>query len=419
VELATLIVLAQLTDAYIRWLAFSGKVFGDVKFRLFAVSAAWGAASLALYVFIFDEYGINATTYKAIWLLGWLPYFCICLRLVPWGLPQHVFVLGMGAICSLTQHTLGAVFVVSNLSGQSEYEIILLDAAAYLLLFALFLPIVGQYFLNMLPSREFFDLRPQGIYIALLPLVIVSGHLIQLADGVLVHSWTERLSRIYLPLVFLFFYHYILQAAENFYDLQRLGRNKNRLESRLAALREYNDLTQESQRQVSIMRHDLRHSYNLIYAMLESGNVARAREHIMTQEFLLEATNLPTFCQSPPINAALNICLRRADESGVKVFRNINLPAELETDELDFALLLTNLLERATAEALQTEARELSIIIQYVGGQCVLEISVRGAAQVAFDEILTAFAKKYSAFADFSQAGGNTSLLMYWRDGGR
>ena len=81
--------------------------------------------------------------------------------------------------------------------------------------------------------------------------------------------------------------------------------------------------------------------------------------------------------------------------------------------------MLTNLLERATADALQTEARELSIIIQHVDNQCVLEISVRGAAQVHCNETLTAFAKKYSACADFSQADGNTSLLMYWRDGGR
>lgn len=418
-ELATLIVLAQLTDAYIRWLAFSDKVFDDVKFRLFASSAIWGAASFVLYVLIFDEYGINATTYKAILMFGWLPHFCICKYFVPWGLTQHVFVLGMGALCSLTQHTIAAVVVVANLSGQSDSEIILAEAAGYLLLFALFLPTVGQYFRKMLPSREFFDLRPQGIYVAMLPLVIVSAPLIQIADGVVVHSWTERLSRIYLPIAFFFFYHYILRAANNFYELQRLERNKTRLESQLAALREYNALTQESQRQVSIMRHDLRHSCNLIYAMLESGNVTRAREHIIAQEFSLEATDLPTFCQSPPINAALNVCLRRAEDSGVQVFSKINLPNKLETNESDFALLLMNLLERATADALQTEARELSIIIQHVGDQCVLEISVRGVAQVDLNENLSAFAKKYSACADFSQADGNTSLLMYWRDGGR
>ena len=417
-EIATLIVLAQLLDAYIRFLAFSDKISAAVRSKLFATSVIWGFFSLAIYNFVFFYCGINATTYKAILMLGWLPYFCICKHFIPFGLNQHVFVLGMGTICTLTQHTVSAIVVVANLSGQSESEIILTEAAGYLLLFAIFLPIFGQYFRNMLPSREFFDLRPQGIYVAILPLVIVSGHLIQIADGVLVHSWTERLSRIYLPLVFFFFYRYILRAAENFYDLQRLKRNKKRLEAQLSALKEYNFLTQESQRQVSIMRHDLRHSYNLIYAMLESGNVSKAREHIITQEFLLEATDVQTFCESPPINAALAINFRRAEDLGVNVVQKINLPSKMETNELDFAILLSNLLERAISESFKCESRELSIIIQHVDEQFLLEISIRGAAQVDLNENLSAFVEKYSAYADFSQADGNTSLLMYWRDGG-
>lgn len=417
-EIATLIVLAQLLDAYIRFLAFSDKISVDIRPKLFAYSAIWGSASIVLYHLIFIEYGIHATTYKAILMLGWLPYFCICKHFIPFGLNQHVFVLGMGVICSLSQHTLSAIVIVSYLSGQSDKEIILLDAAGYLLLFVIFLPIFGQYFRNMLPSREFFDLRPQGIYIALLPHIIIAAPLMQIADNVLVHSWAERLSRIYLPLLFFFFYRYILRAAENFYDLQRLKRNKKRLEAQISALKEYNLLTQESQQQVSIMRHDLRHSYNLIYAMLESGNVSKAREHIITQEFLLEATYLPVFCQSPPINAALAINFRRAEDLGVNVMQKINLPSKMETNELDFALLLSNLLERAISDSFKCESRELSIIIQHVDEQFFLEISIRGDAHAALNENLLAFVKKYSAYADFSHTDGNTSLLMYWRDGG-
>ena len=110
--------------------------------------------------------------------------------------------------------------------------------------------------------------------------------------------------------------------------------------------------------------------------------------------------------------------LRRAEDAGIKITHKINLPNKLETNETDFALLLSNLLARSIEESLKTESRELSIIIQHVDGQVILEISFSGAAQVALNEILTAFVKKYSAYADFSQAGGNTNLLMYWGDGG-
>ncbi|MBQ6298512.1 MAG: hypothetical protein IJK81_12670 [Selenomonadaceae bacterium] len=281
--LPILIVLGQLVDTYIRWLSFSKSGLPQLKTKIFKYSALWGVASIFLYKIFFDSFGVNAATYKAVLMLGWLPYFFICWRQIS-GLPQHIFVLGMGTICSLIQHTFVAIIILKLFEGVSAYELILAEAAVYLLLFVIFLPICGQYFINLLPNREFFELRPIGIYIAILPLIISSAHIIQIADSTLIHSDWERLSRIYLPGVFFFFYRYILTAAKNFYDLQRLERNKQRLEDRLMILKEYNALTMENQKKISVIRHDLRHSYNLIYALLESGNIEAAREHIRKQE---------------------------------------------------------------------------------------------------------------------------------------
>lgn len=281
--LPILIALGQLIDTYIRWLAFSKSESPQLKPKIFTYSALWSVASIFLYKILFESFGINAATYKAILMLGWLPYFLICLKQIN-GLLQHIFVLGMGVICSLVQHTISSAISLKLWDGRIAYELLLTEAAGYLLLFVIFLPICGRYFINLLPSREFFDLKPIGIYVAILPLIISSSHIIRIADGVLVHSDWERLSRIYLPLVFFFFYRYILNAAKNFYDLQRLERNKQRLEDRLMVLKEYNALTEENQKKISVIRHDLRHSYNLIYAMLESGDIEAAREHIRKQK---------------------------------------------------------------------------------------------------------------------------------------
>lgn len=430
--LTTLIASAQLVDAYIRQLAFSENISSDVKRRLLLSSAAWCLVSLFMYEKFFAEFGINAATYKAVLMLGWLPYFLIAVKFIPFSLPQHIFVLGMGAISSLIQHTIDATIILLNFPNMTTYQTIVADAASYLILFIIFLPILGRLFLKILPSQEFFNLRPLGIYIAILPLVIISAHLIRLADDVLVHSWAERLSRFYLPLVLFFFYRYILSAAKNFYDLQRLESNKQRLNEQLVALKEYNDRIQENQKLVAVMRHDLRHSYNLIYAMLESGNVAKAREHILTQELLLESTIEQTFCQSPTINSALSIYLRRAEKAGIKVFHKINLPPKLETDERNFALLLTNLLSNAIKASVtqKTSAREISLILQHTNEQCVLELSFRFDIQLPLDEdglplnseenrgkdSLRQFIEIYNAFVDFSQHGDRVNLLMYWND---
>ena len=117
-----------------------------------------------------------------------------------------------------------------------------------------------------------------------MPLIISSAHLIRLADGVFVHSLAERLSRIYLPLVFFFMYRYISSAAKNFYELQRLERNKTRLEEQLTALKNYDSLMEANRKKISVMRHDLRHNYNIINTLLEAGDNAKALEHVRKQE---------------------------------------------------------------------------------------------------------------------------------------
>ncbi len=281
-NLLILIALGQLVDAYFRWLAFSKTESLIIKRKIFIRSALWSVLSVFLYISLFKTFGINATTYKAALMLGWLPYFFICLREIP-GLYKHIFVLGMGTICSMVQHTISAIIFL-KFDLRNDYDIILMDAAGYLLLFVISLPALSKYFINLLPSCEFFDSSPMGIYIAILPFLIVSVNIFRIADDTLVHSDIERFSRIYLPVVFFFFYRYILLAAQNFYDLQRLERSKTALEEKLVALKEYNALSEENQKKISVMRHDLRHSYNLIYAMLENGDVEAAREHIRKQK---------------------------------------------------------------------------------------------------------------------------------------
>ena len=284
--LPILIALTQLFDAYIRWLPFSMHETEELKRKIFLCLAVWSVASIFLYGFIFAHFGVNAVTYKPVIMSGWLPYFLISLKLLRRKFLQHLFVLGMAAILSLIQHTVATTITLLNFS--APFEIIFYEATFYLLLFAISFPLFKNFFVKLLPSREFFDLRPQGIYIAILPLITVLAPLIRIADDVLVHSWTERLSRIYLPVVFFFFYQYILSAAKNFYDMQRLERSKIFLEEKLASLKDYNEWIQENQKKISVMRHDLRHSYNLIYTLLQNDEVDKALEHIRAQKNLLE-----------------------------------------------------------------------------------------------------------------------------------
>lgn len=284
--LSFLIALSHLFEAYFRLLPFSKQESEELKRKIFIYSALWCVASVFLYKIFFSIYGINSATYKVLVMFGWLPYLLISLGFLRGKFLQHIFVLGMSIIFVLIQHTITTIIILTYFNG--VFDMIFYDALVYLLLFAIFLPLLRNFFVKLLPSREFFDFHQQGIYIAILPLAIVSAHVIRATNDILIHSWAERFSRIYLPLVFFFFYRYILSVAKNFYDIQRLERTKILLEEKLLKLKKYNEWIQENQKKISVMRHDLRHSYNIIYTLLENGEIDKALKHIRAQENLLE-----------------------------------------------------------------------------------------------------------------------------------
>ena len=109
-----------------------------------------------------------------------------------------------------------------------------------LLLFAATLPIERRCFTTLLPDDAFFDSRPQSYYIALMPLVIGPGHFMLWVDGRPVHSWAERFSRLYLPVMFFFIYRYVPMGARTFFEHRRTMRESQMMDEQLRSLERHN-----------------------------------------------------------------------------------------------------------------------------------------------------------------------------------
>ena len=432
-----IVTVIQLSDAYLRYLAFREGMEKSDRRRLWGFYLAWGFFDSALlYYWLFHQTGIVVTTYKAVLMLGWIPYLIIFMAIMRGQIFQHIFVFGMSAVWSFLQHNWSSIAVALFWRDSPEATVLIVHGALYLLWFVLAWPLARRLFSNLLPSQGFFDLRPVGIYIAFLPLIIISGHLILLADGRLWHSWAERLSRIFLPLVFFFFYRYVLIASKNFYAGQRMERNHQFLREQLGALEEYSHLMQKSSEQVSVLRHDLRHNYRIIHAMLEGGEIAKARETIGTVRAKLKKTGLHSYTKSPLINSVLSVYINRAEEMGCAVHAQLDLPDKCRTSENDLALLLSHVLLRATnAGVKQPEGRrEIMFSLRILRGKGTLELANRHetpfpltengwpAEDKSIDEhglgilALTAFVKKYGAYVSFCQQDGWVRLSLRWED---
>lgn len=427
---AALIVAIQISDSYLRYLALRGEMTSDERKNLLRNYFVTALVVGAIYAELFARVGITAPAYKFALIFGWIPWVAVSMLTVRRDFAQQFFVFGMATIWSLMQHNWSAIIVVSLFELTSEIEVILHHATLYPLLFLICLPIEIRCFTKILPPKKFFE--DYGKIVAIFPLVMSLGVIILWAQEPTIHTWQERLSRFYLPFAFFFFYRHTMITSKQIRDRKLTAQNLRRMKDQLTSLGEYNQLMQENREQVAVMRHDLRHSYRLIYAMLRDGKISSAKDYIASQEKLLGKTAMKNFCPLPLINAALSIYIRRAEHLGFQVRHKINLPPKISTDESDLALLISNLLENAiNATIHQPPGRQkISVVMQNVGGQFVIEVANFYDAPVAFDEkkfprtsreghglgmaSIKNFSDKYNAYTDFSQENGVFKVTMYW-----
>lgn len=340
----------------------------------------------------------------------------------------------MSAIFILINHSVTAIIEVTFFEIESNIFVFICHPTIYLLIFLILLPPERKIFINLLPQENFFDNQPYGKYIVALPFIIISGTLILWIDNNLFHSWQERISRLYLPVTFFLFHRYVLTANTQIFKKFQAERNSVRLKEQLSTLEEYNSLMQKNQRQLSIMRHDMRYNFRLIYVMLLNGKVSEVLEHIKIQENFLELTSVKVYCYSPLVNAALSIYFQKAEQIGARVKNKINLPEKLHTNEIDFAILISNLLENAIeASKLQEEnRREISVTIEHVERQCVLEITNLFDYEILLGDdglpvskkighgigimSLKNFVEKYHAHLEFFHENREVKFMIYWED---
>lgn len=434
IYLSVVTLCIQLGSVYLLYLPFSRDVTAEHFAGLRRKYLPLSIAVFVMNLYFFAD-GASFFAFKATLLTGWIPYFLLSITVIRGKAAQHIFVLGMeGLWCFMLHAAAGAV--VTLLYGAMTENFLSLQLTIYLLLFAALFKVERNFFTNLLPTQKFFEDDSLKWVASLLPLAIFVGLMIPIFEFTFLPTWKEKFSRSFFPIFFFLMYRSMSLATHQVAERQRQEQRAQLLNQQMESLSEHNALIEKSHLEVAALRADLNNNYRVLDEWLAAGKVSEAMAYIRRQADLLDATRVQVFSHAPLINAALSIYLKRAREAGIVVRHKIDLPATFSTEESDLAVLLSNLLENAiTASKRQPPgARELSVIVRYVGGQYVLEISNRydfpikiGANGLPYtSEIghglgmssVEAFAKKYDAFVDFEHTGGRVNLSMYWGGGG-
>jgi len=158
------------------------------------------------------------------------------------------------------------------------------------------------------------------------------------------------------------------------------------LNSQAAAMEKRINQTMESEKQISIHRHDLRHRLQTIYAMLREGETREAMDYISASQKALTDVKARRWCANPVLNAVFTTYFQQAEREGVRVEADMDIPADLPIDAVELSTVFANAMENAI-RAVKELPRERRVIcckcIRYP--QPMFSISNPYRGEVRFD----------------------------------
>lgn len=106
-------------------------------------------------------------------------------------------------------------------------------------------------------------------------------------------------------------------------------------------------LVEQSEKNLRILRHDMRHYSNMIDSLLEQGaydEIKKVTEHINS---VTDGNKVTKYCSNMVSNTMLSCMMEKAYSLGVEVQRDIIISKEIPVDNYEFAMVVANLLDNA------------------------------------------------------------------------
>lgn len=426
-----LLTVLQLGGAYLRYLPFAPLLSSERRLFLLRCLLLWGIVDFLLKTWLLQFIDLSILSYKLLILAAWLPYFLINLSVIRHQLPQQIFVLGMQALWTLLIHAIGNSVMWLFFTPGTGLHLIAYQTTFALLSFLITLPLSRHIFRNLMPSHQLINDLPFGYYIAFLPLTICCSTMSMFIINTF-PSLQNSPSRLFLFVIFFLLYRYTVLERENQKEQTRQANDNKLMAQQLRSLRNYTLLMQDSQQQLKVLRHDMRHNIRMLYALTEENKSEDVKQLLTTLDEDLKKTALRPFCQNPILNAALSIYIGKANSLNIPMAVTVNLPPHLPGYENDFAILLSNLIENAVIASLKQapDRRAIELSIQCKNQQVVLSLKNRCDAPLHIGEnglpmaatkdhglgmiSLREFSQRHSAYVEYTQENGWVTCLVYW-----
>jgi signal transduction histidine kinase len=432
--LAASVTFTHLVGALLRYEPFHDVLFRRTKVKLFWSYLVIAILMFPVYALIFQNSDTQVPYLKAAHSLGAFLYVAATFFWFHTRIAQQIYTGGMQGLWASTIHTISGILVYHLFGIDISSDQVLAIAAIDPLLNAALLPVGVYLFRRMRPSSLLISDRPYGYYMAALPLVIL---FIQYPQNLNMDQYFWAADRIYMRIVtaacFFLIYKGVRLEDENLASEIHLRSMNDTQRKTIHFLQSYTLLVQQGTKKFSILRHDMRHHVQLVYALIHDDKKEEALKALESYDSQLDKTAIRPYSLNPYINAILSVYINRAKEEGFKVTAQINFPENVPVLEEQLSVVLANLMEngiRVTSEE-PKEKRFINIQLQTKGKQGILSIENYCSKPIDFDKdgfpkatrkghgigmiSIRKFMEQYKGYKDFTQTDGTVRFIIYFR----
>ncbi len=140
--------------------------------------------------------------------------------------------------------------------------------------------------------------------------------------------------------VILLFFHELLQSTQR-------DNERQILQSQVRAFQNQAELLKSSEKKLGTLRHDMRHYFSNIAALLQNGETKEALHFLGKFDEVAAGTKLAHYCENVTLNIILSFYIEKAERAGIRVETDLDIPETLPVDTIALSTVFANAIENA------------------------------------------------------------------------
>lgn len=158
-------------------------------------------------------------------------------------------------------------------------------------------------------------------------------------------------------------------------------------ESYIKGLESQYYLVEQSEKNLKILRHDMRHYSDMIDSLLDQGEyegVKRIAGHINE---VVDDNKIPRYCENLIVNTILLKAAEQAQAFCIELRLDVQVPRSIPVNEYEFAMILANLLENAVScvKGLELSKRYVTAKIHCAEGHLLVDMENVCEGEITFN----------------------------------